>query len=255
MKFHSNQTIRIAASGVAAIAAVAFAISYVALKETAAANGFTGWQSWLWPLLIDLPILVFAFAALTIEQLTGQRSWFATAMIVFFSAATLGFNLVHSEVGMVNYAVAAMPPLALIVSFEMLQLLMRIVAQQQQPATVEDTRPVEMIAAGPPAHEVEPDVKRTGHGPLDPVHDEAVEVEPVPPAAPSQTDNTWKNKKWKDMTDGQKDAAIRDTMGLSQRAAAEKLGCTQSTVFRARKSLQPANLKNRPPVTELAGAV
>jgi hypothetical protein len=49
-------------------------------------------------------------------------------MIVLFSGATVLFNLAHAELHWLNYAVAVMPPLALIVSFEALRELIQIVA-------------------------------------------------------------------------------------------------------------------------------
>ena len=134
-----NQSVNVATAGVALIAAVAFIISYSALQRTAAANGFPGWQSWLWPLLIDMPILVFAFTSLVIGWMTNRRSWFATSMIVLFSGATIMFNLAHAEMHWLHYAVAIMPPLALIVSFEALRELIQIVAVQQLPATAPET--------------------------------------------------------------------------------------------------------------------
>ncbi|MDM8528526.1 DUF2637 domain-containing protein [Anaerolineales bacterium HSG24] len=207
------QSVHIATAGVAIIATVAFLISYSALQRTASMFGFPGWQSWLWPLLIDMPILVFAFTSLVIGWMTNRRSWFATSMIVLFSGATIMFNLAHAEMHWLHYAVAIMPPLALIVSFEALRELIQIVASQQFP---ESPPPVALVALPEPEAETV----------TAPVADEP-------------------KSSWPEMRAEERAHALQETAHLSTGEAAKILGCHKSTVGRARAKLgQVATGKN-----------
>lgn len=205
---------RIASAGVALIGAVAFAISFSALQETAEAYGFQGWQSWFWPLLIDMPILVFAINGFATERITGKRNWFALAMIIVFSSATVGFNLVHSSPGVVNYAVAIMPPLAVIVSFESLLQLVRLASQ----VSTDNLLP----AYVPPA----------------------VDTFDIPFDTPKpivHKESRFQSTSWGDMDDDQKIVAIKRTLELTTSEAGDKLGCDPSTVYRWRGRVGATN--------------
>ncbi len=210
-----NQSVNIATAGVALIAIVAFIISYSALQRTAAAYGFPGWQSWLWPLLIDMPILVFAFTSLVIGWMTNRRSWFATSMIVLFSGATIMFNLAHAEMHWLHYAVAVMPPLALIVSFEALRELIQIVAVQQLPAP-ETMQPIPAPDTAPPA--TAPPVTEP---PL-------LETEPEP-VAKSETVTATRWAEWDSSERYMRISAWREA-GLTWSQIATEAGATASAV-------------------------
>lgn len=229
-----TQSIHVATVGVSLIAVVAFLISYSALQQTAAANGFPGWQSWLWPLLIDMPILVFAFTSLVIGWMTNKRSWFATSMIVLFSVATVMFNLAHAEMHWLSYAVAVMPPLALIVTFEALRELIQIVASHQMPQPAPDA------VAEPSATETAP-VAETESETLS----EPPEAAPVAATEEAQHEAMpVAELQWADMSDQQREHALRETWHLSTREAGDMLGCHASTVGRARARLETVSAGN-----------
>lgn len=247
-KLQTQRAVHIATAGVSLIALVAFIISYSALQQTAATYGFPGWQSWLWPLLIDLPILVFAFTSLVIGWLTGQRSWFASSMIVLFSAATVLFNLAHAELHWLNYAVAVMPPLALIVSFEALRELIQIVAAHAHAPMPHDapaaelpkpkrTMPKPQPAEPPmlqsaPAHDAEPTMLHDTES----IIDEAEEIVAVAslysePTAPKLWDILDEAARWTAYQE-------RKAMGLTDQAIAEELGCSRASITRLKSRFE-----------------
>lgn len=125
------------------VSLVAFIISYSVLVDIATHNGVSGNLAYLWPLLIDMPIIAFAVNSLVISAMFQKRSYLSAVMMTFFSFASLGFNLAHSGTTWLSIAVAIMPPLALISSFEALRELVAMLADTQHGTASEaDTRPI-----------------------------------------------------------------------------------------------------------------
>lgn len=128
---------------VSLVSLVAFIISYSVLVDIATNNGVSGNLAYLWPLLIDMPIIAFAVNSLVISAMFQKRSYLSAVMMTFFSFASLGFNLAHSGTTWLSIAVAIMPPLALISSFEALRELVAMLADTQHGAASEaDTRAI-----------------------------------------------------------------------------------------------------------------
>lgn len=119
---------------VSLVSLVAFIISYSVLVDIATNNGVSGNLAYLWPLLIDMPIIAFAVNSLVISAMFQKRSYLSAVMMTFFSFASLGFNLAHSGTTWLSIAVAIMPPLALISSFEALRELVAMLADTQHGA-------------------------------------------------------------------------------------------------------------------------
>lgn len=102
---------------VSLVALIAFIISYNALVEVANSNGVKGYLAYLWPLLIDMPIIAFAINGLVNKAVLKKTSYLSATMMLFFSVASLAFNLAHAgDTSWLAIAVAIVPPVALIAS-------------------------------------------------------------------------------------------------------------------------------------------
>ena len=110
---------RAATAGVVALAAGSFALSYDALHQLAVANQVPRPLAWIWPLIVDGFIIVASLAILHAvqRQLTARYPW---ALLVAFSALSVAFNVLHAPPSAIARLVAAIPPLTLVLSFELL---------------------------------------------------------------------------------------------------------------------------------------
>lgn len=131
------------------LAAIAFTLSYNALRDVAVTHGVGEWLSYLWPLLIDFALLVFSLAVLR-ANLRGERAWWPWALVGIFTLGTVGFNFFHAQADSIPvWAVAVAAPIALFFSFE---TLMGMVRAEVKRAGVADTvthllqRQVEAVA-------------------------------------------------------------------------------------------------------------
>lgn len=106
------------------VSAIAFVLSYNALRDVAAGNGLSDWRSYLWPLLIDFPLVVFSLAVLwaNLNQVSAKWQW---SLVGLFTIATITFNLIHAPDTLTARAVAVVAPLALFLSFETLVGMIR----------------------------------------------------------------------------------------------------------------------------------
>lgn len=107
------------------LAAVAFTLSFDALRTLAAANGIAPRLSVLFPLAVDGFILAAALASLR-ANLYGERALYPSALIVVFTLASVILNIAHSN-GVLDIPrrvlatiVAAVPPVALVLASELL---------------------------------------------------------------------------------------------------------------------------------------
>lgn len=113
---------RLTAALVFLLAVGAFALSYVSL---AAANGLGGWQSYVWPLLLDAALVICSLAVLR-ANLQGERAVYPWSLVILFSLGTLVFNVLHAQAYKLPPAlVAAVAPVALFLSFELLVGMLR----------------------------------------------------------------------------------------------------------------------------------
>ncbi len=100
------------------LAVGAFVLSYDALKALALNNGVTSGLTWLWPLLVDGAIIIFSLAVLR-GSLLGERVRYPWALVILFVALSIGFNIVHAQNTLLARVIAAVPPVALALSFEL----------------------------------------------------------------------------------------------------------------------------------------
>ncbi len=115
---------RAATAGVTALAAGSFALSYDALHQLAVANQVPKPLAWIWPLIVDGFIIVASLAILHAvqRQRTARYPW---ALLVAFSALSVAFNVLHAPPTAIARLVAAVPPLTLVLSFELLMRQLR----------------------------------------------------------------------------------------------------------------------------------
>ena len=104
---------------VSLLAAGALLLSYNALRGVAATYGLSGWQSYLWPLLLDFALLVFSLAVVRNALLHEGTRWPWT-LVGLYTAATIAFNILHAPHTPVARVVAVVAPLSLFLSFETL---------------------------------------------------------------------------------------------------------------------------------------
>ncbi len=77
---------------VALVALSALALSYNALQAVAVANGVTGWQSYIWPLLIDASLVVFSLAVVR-NSLWSERIVWPWLLVGVYTVATVVFKV------------------------------------------------------------------------------------------------------------------------------------------------------------------
>ncbi len=101
------------------LATAAFVLSYEALRSLAGENGVKPALTWLWPLVIDGAIIVFSLAVLR-ANLYQERAWYPWALVVIATAGSILFNVAHAPRAPLARIMAAVPPLALFLAFELL---------------------------------------------------------------------------------------------------------------------------------------
>jgi len=148
-------------TGVLGLAVGGFSMSYGSLHGLALAEGVPSSLAWVWPLIVDGFIVVASLSVLhaVLERRSSVYPW---CLVMLFSAISVGFNVLHAAPTSVARLVGAVPPLALVLSFE---LLMRQVRAALEPSidahTIEaraepnaPTRPAIVKGQRPAAHGV-----------------------------------------------------------------------------------------------------
>lgn len=113
-----------------AIGAGAFVISYDALYQTGLSNGIPTSKAWLWPLLIDAPLIVFTIALL-VFQIMRQSAKLWAGLVILYTLATIGFNLSHAQPSPLGYTVAIVAPIGLLLTTEALRHLAKTIIERQ----------------------------------------------------------------------------------------------------------------------------
>lgn len=102
------------------IAIGSFALSYSALVELAAANGVKHNLAYVWPLIVDVSVIVFT-AGILVAQLQKRGAKLPIALTGFYAIVTITGNILHAPATPLGWFVAALPPLSLIFATEMLR--------------------------------------------------------------------------------------------------------------------------------------
>jgi len=107
-----------------AATAGSFALSYDALHQLAEANQVPKPLAWIWPLIVDGFIIVASLAILHAFQ-HGRTARYPWALLAGFSTLSVAFNVLHAPPTAIARLVAAIPPLTLVLSFELLMRQLR----------------------------------------------------------------------------------------------------------------------------------
>jgi len=136
---------RVTTAGVAGLAVAGFAMSYGALHSLARDSGVPATLSWLWPLVVDGFIVVASLSVLhaVLESRPARYPW---CLLLLFSVVSVAGNVAHGAPTPVGRLVSAVPPVALVLAFD---LLMRQVRRLLEPA--HDTRPIAHLPADEPS--------------------------------------------------------------------------------------------------------
>jgi hypothetical protein len=128
------------AGAVLSVAAVAAVASYGHAYELVRAHGETGWNARLIPLTVDGLIYASSMVMLDSARRKTPVPALARWLLGLGIAATLAANVAHGlGHGLIGAAVAAWPAIALVGSYELLMMAIRV-SQAQEDDTPEDER-------------------------------------------------------------------------------------------------------------------
>lgn len=101
------------------LALAAFTLSFDALRNLAHDNGINPALTWLVPLVIDGAIIAFALSILRANLYTESARW-PWILSITFTLLSVIFNVLHARMTITAQVLAAIPPVALFLSFETL---------------------------------------------------------------------------------------------------------------------------------------
>lgn len=104
---------------VAFLALAAFVLSFDALRSLAAASGVDGSMAWLYPAIIDGAIIIFSLSVLQ-ASLNREHTRYPWALVGLFTILSISLNILHAPTFPLPRLLAAIPPIALFLSFELL---------------------------------------------------------------------------------------------------------------------------------------
>jgi len=111
-------------SGVVGLTVAGFAMSYDALHSLALTQGVPPALAWMWPLVVD-GFIVIASLSVVRAVADNRHAGYPWLLVLTFSAISVTFNVVHAAPTAVARFVAAIPPTALVLSFELLMRQLR----------------------------------------------------------------------------------------------------------------------------------
>jgi hypothetical protein len=110
--------------GVIGLAVAGFAMSYQAPHSLAVEQGVPAALAWMWPLVVD-GFIVVASLSVVRAVADGRHAVYPWLLVLAFSSISVAFNVVHAAPTLVARFVAAIPPTALVLSFELLMRQLR----------------------------------------------------------------------------------------------------------------------------------
>lgn len=114
---------------VSLVTIISFVLSYEALWNFAIAGGKPERLAWLWPVIIDLPIVVFSVVALFAVSL-GYNPWPFRLVVGLATALTVWFNYSYAISQDVSWQVYVTAPVMYFVSFEVLAWVIKVVSEK-----------------------------------------------------------------------------------------------------------------------------
>lgn len=100
------------------LAIAAFILSYEALRDLALQKGVKPSLAFLYPAIIDGAVIVFSLSVLK-ANLDGKRGIYPWILVGSATILSVVLNIVHAPADFLARVLAAVPPLALFLSFEM----------------------------------------------------------------------------------------------------------------------------------------
>jgi hypothetical protein len=139
-------------AGVITLAAGSFVLSYDALHQLAMVNHVPRPLAWSWPLIVDGFIITASLAVLH-AVLRRRSTLYPWLLVLGFSTTSIAFNVLHAPATPIARLVGAIPPLTLVLSFELLmrQLRDRLSVPAKTAVVIEP----QITEAGPPAEQRE----------------------------------------------------------------------------------------------------
>ncbi len=104
---------------VLSIAIISFVLSYSSLRLYALEHGIAPGLSYLWPLLVDLSLVVFSLTVVNqyLQSESAKRQWL---LVAIYTMATIAFNALHAPQNIQSVIVFCVAPISLFFSFEVL---------------------------------------------------------------------------------------------------------------------------------------
>ena len=115
---------------VAFLAAAAFWLSFGALRDLAVQQGIAPDVAWLYPAIIDGAIIVFSLSVVQVS-LAGERPRYPWVLVGVFTGLSVMLNVLHAAATILPKLMAAIPPVALFLSFELLMNQIKLAAKRQ----------------------------------------------------------------------------------------------------------------------------
>jgi len=115
---------------VAFLAAAAFWLSFGTLRDLAVQQGISPDVAWLYPAIIDGAIIVFSLSVVQVS-LAGERPHYPWVLVGVFTALSVMLNILHAAATILPKLMAAIPPVALFLSFELLMNQIKWAARRQ----------------------------------------------------------------------------------------------------------------------------
>lgn len=109
----------LSASLVLFLAGSAFFLSFESLKGLAIQMGVAESIAWLYPAIIDGAIIVFSLSVLR-ANLNRENILYPWALVSLFTILSVVLNIIHAHQDFLAQFLAAIPPIALFLSFELL---------------------------------------------------------------------------------------------------------------------------------------
>jgi len=109
----------LSASLVLFLAGSAFFLSFESLKDLAVQMGVAESIAWLYPAIIDGAIIVFSLSVLR-ANLNQENILYPWVLVSLFTVLSVVLNIIHAHQDFLAQFLAAIPPIALFLSFELL---------------------------------------------------------------------------------------------------------------------------------------
>lgn len=107
-------SLRAATTGTVVVAGLAFSMSFTKLTALASANGVSGGQAWMLPIIVDGLQVVATVATVAMTR----RRWYPWMLLIAGTAVSIAGNIAYSVAATpgnpVAAVIAALPPLALL---------------------------------------------------------------------------------------------------------------------------------------------